>query len=324
MRWLKWIAGIAVLLATLVVLAFNVSPWPSVFLIRGIFDQGAAKASAALAPRVPNDLLVQTSIAYDPGDKDALLDVYKPASIPAGRPTIIWFHGGGFVSGRREDVANYLKILAGHGFAVVNVDYTIAPEARYPTPIRQASRAVAFLIVNSRRLGIDANKLVLAGDSAGAQIAAQTAAVITNPGYAKELGITPDISASHLAAALLFCGVYDISGMGRSGGMIGWFVGATQWAYSGKRDATGLRTMSVIPNITAQFPPAFITAGNADPLEAQSIALAGALKEHGVPVTELFFPKDHRPPLGHEYQFDLASDAGRKAMVKTVAWASAL
>ncbi|MCJ8156860.1 alpha/beta hydrolase fold domain-containing protein [Sphingomonas sp. LaA6.9] len=41
----------------------------------------------------------------------------------------MWVHGGGFVSERRGDLTNYLKVLAGKGFTVVNVDYTIAPEA---------------------------------------------------------------------------------------------------------------------------------------------------------------------------------------------------
>lgn len=327
MKGLRRIGAAVLLSGVLLAVAFYVSPWPGVLLIRAVFDRGADQASAALAPRVPGGLIVQASIPYDPADKDALLDIYKPASVPAGRSTIVWFHGGGFVSGRRADVANYLKILAGRGFAVVNVDYTIAPEAIYPTPVRQASRALAFLAANAQRLGIGAGRFVLAGDSAGAQIAAQTAAVTTNPGYAKAVGVAPGIPADRLAGALLFCGVYDISRMGQGGGILGWFVGAAKWAYSGKRDAgdaAGLATMSVAPNVTAQFPPAFITAGNADPLQSQSVALAAALKKRGVPVAELFFAADHRPPLGHEYQFDLGSDAGREALEKAVAWAKAL
>jgi acetyl esterase/lipase len=314
------------LLGALCAVALHVSPWPGVLLIRAVFDRGAAEASAALAPRVPGGLDVQSSIAYDPADRDALLDIYKPASVPAGRPTIVWFHGGGFVSGRRGDVANYLKILAGRGFAVVNVDYTIAPEAVYPTPVRQASRALAFLAANAGRLGIDASRFVLAGDSAGAQIAAQTAAVTTDPGYAKAVGIVPGVPADRLAGALLFCGVYDISRMGEGGGILGWFVGTAKWAYGGRRDGgdAGFATMSVAPRVTARFPPAFVTAGNADPLEGQSVALAAALKQRGVPVDALFFARDHRPPLGHEYQFDLGSAAGREALEKAVAWAKAL
>lgn len=66
---------------------------------------------------------------------------------------MVWIHGGGFVSGRRGDIENYLKVLAGEGFVVVNVDYTIAPTTTYPTPVRQFSRAVAYLDRNADPLG---------------------------------------------------------------------------------------------------------------------------------------------------------------------------
>jgi acetyl esterase/lipase len=256
-----------------------------------------------------------------------MFDIYRPVAADRDRPTLVWFHGGGFVSGRRGDIANYLKILAGRGFTVVNVDYTIAPEAIYPTPIRQSNKALAFLSANRDRLGINADKLVLAGDSAGAQIAAQTAAVITNPDYARKVGVRAGIAPGQLAGALLHCGVYDISGMGKGGGILGWFVKSTTWAYSGKRDwrdAPGFDTMSVAPHVTADFPSTFISAGNADPLGPQSVALAKALAERGVRVTKLFFQPGYQPPLPHEYQFNLDTEAGRLALDRSVEWLKGL
>ncbi|CAJ0816847.1 hypothetical protein LMG19087_02896 [Ralstonia wenshanensis] len=139
-------AVLSVLLLLIVAVgAVLASPWPSVLVIRAIFDHGAAQASKALEPLVPNDVAVQTGLVYDPGDADGRLDIYRGNAASPDGPVIVWFHGGGFVSGRRADLANYLKILAGKGFTVVNVDYTIAPEATYPTPIRQANKALAFL-----------------------------------------------------------------------------------------------------------------------------------------------------------------------------------
>jgi acetyl esterase/lipase len=256
-----------------------------------------------------------------------VLDVHKPARINPGAPLVVWIHGGGFVSGRRSDITNYAKVLAGQGFVVVNVDYTIAPEATYPTPVRQVSKALAYLTREGANIGIDTSRIVLAGDSAGAQIAAQTAAVTVNPEYARRVGIIPGARPSQLAGALLHCGVYDVTRMGGGGGVLGWFVKSTTWAYSGKRDwreAKGFETMSVAPNVTAAFPPAFISAGNADPLGPQSVAMADALEANGVNVERLFFPKDYQPPLGHEYQFDLDTDAGRLALTRTVAWLNRL
>lgn len=316
-----------IFLALLAVLAalvawFLLSPWPSVYVIRLVFDSGAATASQKLEKHVPAGILLTTH-QYDPADETALLDILRPAQVRAGAPTIVWIHGGGFVSGRRGDLTNYLKVMAGRGFTVVNVDYTIAPDAHYPTPIRQTQTALAYLARDAAKLGIDPDRIVLAGDSAGAQIAAQSAAIITNPNYAQRVGVAAGIRPQQLVGALLFCGVYDVTAMGKGGGILGWFVGSTTWAYSGKRDwrdAKGFETMSVAPNVTATFPPPFISAGNADPLGPQSVAMAKSLGDKGVAVTTLFFPADHQPPLAHEYQFDLDTADGRRALDEAVVW----
>ena len=299
------------------------SPWPSVWLIRQVFDSGAAKASEKLETHVPAGVSLSTH-SYDKDDPDARFDLIRPPNVRPGAPTIVWIHGGGFVSGRRQDITNYLKVLAGRGFNIVNVDYTIAPEAHYPTPIRQVHAALSYLSRESGRLGIDPSRLVLAGDSAGAQIAAQVAATATNPDYARRVGVTPAIRPEQLAGALLFCGVYDVTEMGRGGGVLGWFVSSATWAYSGNRDGSGIETMSIAPYVAAAFPPAFVSAGNADPLGPQSVAVAQALEAKGVNVTRLFFPPDHQPPLGHEYQFDLDTADGRRALDRAVDWLKAL
>lgn len=315
--------GLILLVAIAVFVMTYVTPWPSVLIIRSVFDAGAEKASAALLPKVPRDIMVKQGLAYDPADSEVRLDIYSGRAASPNSPTIVWFHGGGFVSGRRADVANYLKILAGRGFTVVNVDYTIAPEALYPAPIRQSNAALAYLTANAKTLGINPDKFVLAGDSAGAQIAAQTAATITTADYAATVGITPGISSGKLAGVLLHCGVYDVTQIGKGGGFLSWFVRATTWAYSGKRDPSdnpSFASMSISPSVARTLPPAFVSAGNVDPLGPQSVALAATLEDQGVPVTTLFFPKDYEPPLGHEYQFDLNTAAGKMALDHSIIW----
>ncbi len=317
----KWLL-VPVAIIAVTVAALALSPWPGVQIIRLIFDDGAAAASQKLAPRVPPDIAT-TTLQYDPDDSDAFLDILRGPDASDSLPIIVWVHGGGFVSGRRGDVANYLKILAGEGFVVVNVDYTIAPDALYPTPVRQLDAALAYLHRESGPLLLGTGGFVLAGDSAGAQIAAQTAALATSPDYARLMGIDGAAWRDRLQGAILFCGVYDISAMGRGGGLLAWFVHTTGWAYSGTRnwrESPDFATISFTPHLTAGFPPAFVSAGNADPLGPQSVALAQALEEVGVAVETLFFPDDHDPPLGHEYQFDLDTDAGQLAFERLVDW----
>lgn len=321
----KWIWATLAVVGVLV-LAFLLSPWPSVALVRAVFDRGAAEASAKLEPHVPDNVSSRT-VSYDPADADAVFDVHRPPVVRPDAPTIVWIHGGGFVSGRRSDITNYAKLLAGQGFTVVNLDYTIAPEAQYPTPVRQVNQALAYIAREGAALGINPGRLVLAGDSAGAQIAAQAAAVITNPDYAKLVGTVPGVSPEQLAGTLLYCGVYDISGMGKDGGVLGWFVQSAGWAYSGKRnwrDDTMFQTMSIAPHVTAAFPSTFISAGNADPLGPQSVAIAQTLKSAGVTVEDLFFAPDYQPALGHEYQFDITTEAGKLALSRSVDWLNSL
>ncbi len=321
----KWVLGLVVLLG-LGAASFLISPWPGVLIIRAIFNHGAATASDRLRDMVPS-AVTTTTANYDPGDTSAVLDIYRLPEGKSDLPVVVWIHGGGFVSGRRADVANYLKVLAGRGMTVVNVDYTIAPEARYPSPIQQVTTALGYLVEAQEHLGLDASRIVLAGDSAGAQIAAQTAAVLSNPEYAGLVGIPLDIPPTRFAGALLFCGVYDIRELGPDGGFLGWFVHTAGWAYSGSRnwrEDDDFGSINFLPYLTPAFPPAFISAGNADPLEPQSVALADALERQGTAVARLFFPADYQPALGHEYQFDLTTDAGILAFEKAVEWLAQL
>jgi acetyl esterase/lipase len=328
-RWLRAIVGWTALALGAVAFATHfLTPWPSVLVIRAIFDRGAASASAKLERHVPQGIVTRHAVRYAPSDPDALLDIHRPSRLDPTAPTIVWVHGGGFVSGQREDLTHYLRVLAGRGFAVVNVDYTIAPGATYPTPVRQVAAALGFIDREGARLGLNRDAIVLAGDSAGAQIAAQTTNVVTSPAYAQAVGIASPLRPAQLKGALLYCGVFDLEAMGTAkGGVMGWFMRTVTWSYSGDRDwrrVSGFDRFSVARHLTPRFPPTFISAGNADPLEPQSHVMAAALRRAGVPVQSLFYPADHPVPLGHEYQFDLDTADGKRSLDQSVQWLNGL
>lgn len=315
--------GVAVLAATTYA-AFQVSPWPAVWLIRYSFDAGAAQAAASVTGLVPTDVIARRGIAYAPGDADAVLDVYAPADAKGPLPAVVWVHGGGFVSGSRRDLDGYLRILAARGFVTVAVDYTTAPEARFPTPLRQTSAALAHVRTEAARYGIDLDRIFLAGDSAGAQIAAQTALAISDPVYARQLGLDPGFPRDALRGVVLYCGPYDATSMNFEG-PFGGFMRTVIWAYVGTPDPHDPRVaaLAVTPHVTAAFPPAFVSVGNADPLAPQSRAFAEALHARGAEVDTLFFPDARRPPLDHEYQLLLATEAGRLALDRSIAFLEA-
>jgi acetyl esterase/lipase len=318
-----WLIGVVAVIAAAVYAAFQFSPWPSVLLIRHAFGQGGAEIAAAIAPHVPEGVHAQVGLRYAPED-DALFDVFAPASANKPLPAIVWVHGGGFVAGSRSEIAGYLKILAARGYVAFGVDYTLAPEANFPTPLRQVGAALAHIAANAERFNMDPQRIFLAGDPAGAHIAAQTALVISNPDYAQRLGINPGLPRASLRGLLLHCGPYDPTMLNFEGAFKN-FMRTVLWSYVGTPDHRDARVkqLSLPQHVTADYPPAFITVGNADPLAPQSVAFADALRAKGVAVDALFFPADHQPPLPHEYQFLLSIDAARRALDRSLAFLAA-
>ncbi|WP_082591951.1 alpha/beta hydrolase [Terrabacter sp. Soil810] len=313
--------GVATAAGALLVAA-RTTPWPSALLVRAVFGRGAARASGALEKHVPGDLVEVVDEAYDVSSPDGRLDVFRPAR-EAALPTVVWVHGGAFVSGSKGDVANYLRVLAGHGLTTVGVDYSIAPGARYPTPVKQVVAALAHLVDHADRLGIDPGRVVLAGDSAGAQIAAQVALLVTDEDYAREVGIDVELPPSSLSGLVLFCGAYDFTLAQGSTRLGSWLVDTAIWSYLGssrRHDERITRQGSVPVHVTPSFPPSFVSAGNGDPLLPHTLALVDALERHDVDHDVLLFDDDHEPRLDHEYQFDLDTPDGREALDRAVAF----
>ncbi|HUL93886.1 MAG TPA: alpha/beta hydrolase [Burkholderiales bacterium] len=302
--------------------AFKLSPWPSALAIRAAFDKDATTASQALAKHVPPGVSSRLNERYD-ADPDARLDVFYPSELENGEralTTVVWVHGGGWISGSKNQIANYLKILAGKGYTVVGVDYSVAPGKTYPTPLRQVNAALAYLQREAKRLHVDASRFVLAGDSGGAHIAAQVANLVSAPAYAAALGIAPSIGRPQLRGTILYCGGYDFGKINLDGAF-GEFMRTVLWSYFGRKDYAAhplYATASVIGFLTPDFPPAFISVGNADPLAPQSRALAETLAARGVRVDTLFFSDDTAPALAHEYQFNLDSASGRLALERSL------
>ena len=320
-RFLLWLAAIAVVLTVVVVLAFRLSPWPSVALITYAFSRGDQAAQAALEKHVPPGIIAHRDLAY--GERpDEVFDLYRAESAQGALPVIVWVHGGAWIAGTKDGVANYLKVLAGHGYAAIGVEYSTGLRSAYPKPVKQLNAALDHFQRNAAELGIDPDRIVLAGDSAGAQIAAQLSIIITDPSYAARIGIAPKLPRERLRGAVLVSGAYDIETIDLDGDF-GWFLKTVLWAYSGARDFLAderFLLASVLQHVTPQFPPAFITSGNGDPLAPQAVRLAHKLEGFGVEVRTLFFAQDHQPPLPHEYQFNLDNAEGQEALRQTLAF----
>ena len=297
---------------------YRFTPWPKALLVRHTFETASEAAQPTLEKTAPQDVAVIANLRYA-GATDAKLDVYFPSSIAAtdkALPTVVWVHGGAWIAGDNDYIEGYMRNLASRGFTTVALSYSLAPGAKHPTPVRQTFEALAYLSAEGRALHVDPERFVLAGDSAGAQIAAEAAAAATSPDYARHVGVTSTISPDQIRGALLFSGVYDLAGVNFDGSL-GDLMRTAMWSYSGTKEFLhdpAFATFSVARYATSHFPPAFISAGNADPLLAQSQNFARILKAKRVPVDALFFAADHAPPLPHDYQFALDMSGSRDAL----------
>src|SRR5688500_2626935 len=111
--------------------------------------------------------------------------VYRPKGVPASTalPALIFFHGGGWVIGDLEthDVL-CRQLTAGAGITVVNVDYRLAPEHKFPAAIDDAWTATKWVAANAAEIGVDGTRLAVGGDSAGGNLAAVMALMARDAG----------------------------------------------------------------------------------------------------------------------------------------------
>jgi acetyl esterase/lipase len=299
------------------------SPWPAALLIRGLFNDDANKTVTEMnkyAPKTGVD--ARLDVQYGSGSSDTSFDVFRPSDATGPLPTVVWIHGGAWISGSKENVDPYVRMIAAEGFTTVALNYTVSPETTYPTALNQLNDALGHLVANADEYGIDPDRIVIAGDSAGANFTSQLATIVTDPEYAELVGVKPSLTPEQLTAVVLNCGIYDVSGIPNAPGIGGWGFRIALWGYIGDRnwaDHPGGKQMGVLNDVTADFPTTWISGGNGDPLTAvQSKPLAAKLKKLGVDVTEVFYPEDTTPALPHEYQFHLDFDEAQSAFTSTI------
>jgi acetyl esterase len=107
---------------------------------------------------------------HDTGRDEHLLDIYRPASGDGPWPVVFYVHGGGFRILSKDTHWIMCLAFARRGFLVVSINYRLAPRHPYPAAIEDASTALVWVAENIARYGGDPTRLVLAGESAGANL----------------------------------------------------------------------------------------------------------------------------------------------------------
>jgi acetyl esterase/lipase len=135
------------------------------------------------------------------GDVDLRLDVYYPAAEKTKRTAIVQLHGGGFTRGAKENIAANCRAFAERGYVAVASQYRLVDQGIWPSQIEDVKAAIRWTRANREMLGVDDDKIAVAGYSAGATVAL-IAGGGEEPGL-EGIGGNGDVTSS-VAACLAF------------------------------------------------------------------------------------------------------------------------
>jgi len=107
------------------------------------------------------------------------LDVYRPAVEREPLPVVLYIHGGGFRILSKDSHWGMALAFAKRGYVVFMINYRLAPKHKFPAAVEDAAKALQWVVQNAHKYGGDASRLILAGESAGANLAT-TLAILTS------------------------------------------------------------------------------------------------------------------------------------------------
>ena len=242
---------------------------------------------------LPEGITQCRNISYGSHGKWNLLDVYYPDGTTAPLPTIVSIHGGGYVYGSKEIYRRYGMDMARRGFAFVNFNYRLAPKWRFPTPLWDTNSVMEWVCKNAVRYHLDPSRIIIVGDSAGAQLASQYAAIATNPAYAAAFRMTvPDITVRALG---LNCGMYNPKVFLANG-----TSGITR-DYMGKTADLEDPCLQILEAIGSNYPAAHITTAHHDFLKEHAKPMYDFLTEQGIRCKLDIYGSEDDATIGHVF-----------------------
>lgn len=247
---------------------------------------------------LPNGVAEYRNISYGPQGKHHLLDISCPKGTDAPLPTIVSIHGGGYVYGSKEIYRRYCMDLARRGFAVVNFNYRLSPRWKFPAPLEDTNRVMQWICEKGEKYHLDPSRLFLVGDSAGAQLASQYAAIVSSPAYAANFDFT--VPQIRLLAVGLNCGLYDQAGQ------------AAQPRKDLNRDYLGTRIspedprLQVLKAIDGNYPPAYVMTACCDFLRPNAEPMAKLLEQRGIPCVYKCYGSEEQKEIAHVFHVNIA------------------
>jgi len=239
-------------------------------------------------PKPPMPESVDVSEQFVPGvdgAPDVRVKIYRPNGLGDAAPAMLWIHGGGMVllSADNDDFTCAIRALK-HECLVVSVDYRLAPETPAPGLVNDCFAALQWMGENQSELGIDPERIMIGGASAGGGLAAGTALKARDeggPALCAQLLVFPMLD--HRNSTASSHAIQDLRVWNRSANEHAWA------AYLGGGEPTAYSSPAIAEDLSG-LPPAYINVGTFDMFLDEDTAYATALNRAGTPCELHVYP----------------------------------
>ncbi|MEI6554515.1 MAG: alpha/beta hydrolase [Paludibacter sp.] len=203
------------------------------------------------------------------------MDIYYPTDAVKPVPVVINMHGGGWVSGAKEEQGGF-NMYFNQGWAVANVEYRMRNEILAPAAVEDVRGAMQYLLNHADELHIDRTKIVFQGGSAGGHLALTGGYLQNNRIY--------DNDCQQYAGTIKVMAVIDKYGAADLMTFAPVYSGMVAWLGSRYTDSVFVKSLSPYEMIDINTPPTYIIHGDADPTipYTQSVRLQAKLQAAGV------------------------------------------
>ena len=259
----------------------------------------ATLAFAQLPPAVDwavhaqNEYQVFPNVTYlTASGYESKLDVYQRRGAGT-HPTLIFFHGGGWIRGTKEGSAMSILPWLEMGWNVVNVEYRMARVALAPAAVEDGLCALRFAVAQAKTYGIDTNRIVVSGESAGGHLALTTGMIPESAGFTNVCAgggfNTSESAVPKVAAIINWYGITDVADLLAGSNSKSY---AVQWLGSLPNREELARSVSPITYVRPGLPPILSIQGDADPIVpySQNVRLRDALTKAGDSVELVTIP----------------------------------
>lgn len=268
--------------------------------------------------KLGNGMICRSDVKYGETWPNSYADIWYPDDSGKKRPVVVYFHGGGFIFGNKSSGdpmqtggggVGKLEAIVKAGYILVNADYALAPQYRFPVPIRQCDELFRYLIAHREELQLDMSRVCLSGGSAGADMTVIYAVCVCNHEYAAMLGVKPVMTQENLKVLAIDEAALDASVFDKN---MYAMLGCATGAKSNTPEAVAM--LDAKTYIRDSFIPSWINASN-EPNDEKGFfitegrGLKKKLDEIGVPNDLVFFPGARLP---HGYMDRMDADPHAK------------